>query len=112
MITPHPLPIGADRITTGDEIVVASRFDGHEVGRVPACGPAEVGHDFPSPWILLPGGSRSRTFVIEVAAAIGILRSGVVNPAVNQFGVTGRMRGTRTAAQGAGDEPDGPDGQS
>jgi len=38
----HPLPIGADRITTNDEIVVASPFDGHEVGRVPACGPAEV----------------------------------------------------------------------
>jgi acyl-CoA reductase-like NAD-dependent aldehyde dehydrogenase len=29
-------------LTTGDELVVKSPFDGHEVGRVPACGPAEV----------------------------------------------------------------------
>jgi acyl-CoA reductase-like NAD-dependent aldehyde dehydrogenase len=38
----QPVPIGADRVTTNDEIVVESPFDGHEIGRVPACGPAEV----------------------------------------------------------------------
>ncbi len=36
------LPIGADRVTTGDELVVASPFDGHEIARVPKCGEAEV----------------------------------------------------------------------
>ncbi|MEX0666226.1 MAG: aldehyde dehydrogenase family protein [Acidimicrobiia bacterium] len=36
------LPIGSERVTTGDEIVVASPFDGHEIGRVPKCGRAEV----------------------------------------------------------------------
>jgi len=40
--TVRSLPIGADRVTMSDEIVVESPFDGHEIGRVPACGPAEV----------------------------------------------------------------------
>jgi acyl-CoA reductase-like NAD-dependent aldehyde dehydrogenase len=38
----RPLPIGADRVTTADEIVVASPFDGHEIGRVPKCDAGEV----------------------------------------------------------------------
>jgi len=40
------LPIGDDRYTTdsttGEEIVVRSPYDGHEIDRVPACGSAEV----------------------------------------------------------------------
>jgi acyl-CoA reductase-like NAD-dependent aldehyde dehydrogenase len=39
------LPIGDDRLgtsTTGDEIVVRSPYDGHEIDRVPACGADEV----------------------------------------------------------------------
>ena len=39
------LPIGAERVgasTTGEEIVVRSPYDGHEIDRVPACGEAEV----------------------------------------------------------------------
>ena len=36
------LPIGGERITTSDEIIVNSPFDGHEIGRVPSCGSAEV----------------------------------------------------------------------
>ena len=36
-----PVPIGPDRVTTGDEIVVRSPYDGSEVGRVPAC---DAGH--------------------------------------------------------------------
>jgi acyl-CoA reductase-like NAD-dependent aldehyde dehydrogenase len=36
------VPIGADRVTTDDEIVVASPYDGSEVGRVPSCGAAHV----------------------------------------------------------------------
>jgi acyl-CoA reductase-like NAD-dependent aldehyde dehydrogenase len=38
----RPLPIGGERITTDDEIVVASPFDGHEIGRVPKCHATEV----------------------------------------------------------------------
>ncbi len=37
-----PVPIGPDRVTTADAIVVRSPFDGSEVGRVPACGAGEV----------------------------------------------------------------------
>ena len=39
------LPIGDERIgtsSTGDEIVVRSPYDGHEIDRVPACGVEEV----------------------------------------------------------------------
>ncbi|HET6950432.1 MAG TPA: aldehyde dehydrogenase family protein [Acidimicrobiales bacterium] len=36
-----PARIGADRVTTGDEIAVRSPYDGSEVGRVPAC---DAGH--------------------------------------------------------------------
>src|SRR5918997_638854 len=37
-----PVPIGSDRVTTADSIAVTSPYDGAEVGRVPACGAAEV----------------------------------------------------------------------
>ena len=39
------LPIGDDRISTsstGDELVVRSPYDGHEIERVPSCGSTEV----------------------------------------------------------------------
>jgi acyl-CoA reductase-like NAD-dependent aldehyde dehydrogenase len=36
------LPIGSARVTASDTIVVRSPYDDHEVGRVPAAGPAEV----------------------------------------------------------------------
>jgi acyl-CoA reductase-like NAD-dependent aldehyde dehydrogenase len=36
------LPIGDEWIATDDDIVVKSPYDGHEIDRVPACGPAEV----------------------------------------------------------------------
>lgn len=38
----HPLPIGTERVTTGDEVVVRAPFDGRELGRVPKAGPNEV----------------------------------------------------------------------
>ncbi len=38
----HPLPIGGERITTADEIVIRSPFDGAELGRVPKAGPGDV----------------------------------------------------------------------
>jgi len=34
--------IGGRRVTSSDSVVVSSPYDGHEVGRVPRCGPAEV----------------------------------------------------------------------
>ena len=37
-----PVRIGGDLVTTDDEIVISSPYDGHEVGRVPACGKPEV----------------------------------------------------------------------
>ena len=36
-----PVPIGPDRVTTDEEIVVRSPYDGAEVGRVPSC---DAGH--------------------------------------------------------------------
>jgi acyl-CoA reductase-like NAD-dependent aldehyde dehydrogenase len=38
----HPLPIGAERVTTDEEIVIRSPFDDHEIGRVPKAGPEQV----------------------------------------------------------------------
>ena len=43
MADTHALRIGDERVAgTSDVIVVRSPYDGSEVGRVPACGPAEV----------------------------------------------------------------------
>src|SRR4029453_13329898 len=36
------VPIGAERVTTPEEIVVRSPYDGSEVGRVPSCGASHV----------------------------------------------------------------------
>src|SRR6478752_1668638 len=38
----HPMRIGAERVTTGEEAVVRSPFDGTELGRVPAGNVADV----------------------------------------------------------------------
>ena len=38
----QPLRIGEDEVVTGDEIVVSSPFDGHEIGRVAAASEAEL----------------------------------------------------------------------
>jgi acyl-CoA reductase-like NAD-dependent aldehyde dehydrogenase len=38
----RPLPIGTERVTTGDAISVRSPYDGAELGQVPKCGPEEV----------------------------------------------------------------------
>jgi acyl-CoA reductase-like NAD-dependent aldehyde dehydrogenase len=52
------VPIGAERVTTGETISVLSPYDGAELARVPACGPAEVDR--------------------AVAAARGALRAGAL----------------------------------
>src|SRR5262245_44423677 len=36
------VPIGAEWITTDDDLVVRSPYDGHEIDRVPACGARHV----------------------------------------------------------------------
>ncbi len=36
------VPIGGEWITTGDDLIVRSPFDGHEIDRVPACGAQQV----------------------------------------------------------------------
>ena len=38
----RPVPIGNERVTTAESIVVRSPYDGHELASVPACGAAEV----------------------------------------------------------------------
>ena len=38
----HPVRIGADEVTTPESLVVDSPYDGHEVARVPKCGPEHV----------------------------------------------------------------------
>ena len=40
--TDHALPIGTEAVTTGEWIDVRAPYDGALLGRVPACGPAEV----------------------------------------------------------------------
>ena len=37
------VPIGGEWITTDDDLIVRSPFDGHEIDRVPACGAQQVG---------------------------------------------------------------------
>jgi acyl-CoA reductase-like NAD-dependent aldehyde dehydrogenase len=39
----HPMRIGAERVTTGEEAAVRSPFDGSELGRVPVGSAADVG---------------------------------------------------------------------
>jgi acyl-CoA reductase-like NAD-dependent aldehyde dehydrogenase len=38
----HAIPIGEERFTGSESLPVNSPYDGSELGRVPACGPAEV----------------------------------------------------------------------
>lgn len=38
----HAVRIGTRTVTTTDSLVVSSPFDGHEIGRVPRCGPDDV----------------------------------------------------------------------
>jgi len=42
MTDQRALPIGDDRVTTSESILVRSPYDGTEIARVPACGAAEV----------------------------------------------------------------------
>ena len=42
MSSQHPVRIGDRQVTTPESIVVRSPYDGHEITRVPACGPEHV----------------------------------------------------------------------
>lgn len=42
MSTPRTIRIGAERITTDEDLTVCSPYDGHEIARVPTCGAGHV----------------------------------------------------------------------
>jgi len=67
------VPIGARRVTTDDVIVVRSPYDGHEIGRVPACGSAEVEQAVASASAVLEGGRLApwqRAAILDTAARL------------------------------------------
>ena len=67
------VPIGARRVTTDDVIVVRSPYDGHEIGRVPACGSAEVEQAVASARAVLEGGRLApwqRAAILDTAAQL------------------------------------------
>ena len=68
----HALPIGAERVTPGPEIVVRSPFDGAELGRVPTAGAAEVDAAVAAGRTALTGGplpAWQRAEILDRAAA-------------------------------------------
>jgi acyl-CoA reductase-like NAD-dependent aldehyde dehydrogenase len=66
------VPIGSDRVTTADEIVVASPYDGSEVGRVPACDAGHVDRAVEAATAALaePFPAHARAAVLDRAAAL------------------------------------------
>jgi acyl-CoA reductase-like NAD-dependent aldehyde dehydrogenase len=66
------VPIGSDRVTTADEIVVASPYDGSEVGRVPACDAGHVDLAVAAATAALPEPfpAHARAAVLDRAAAL------------------------------------------
>ncbi|HEY7073013.1 MAG TPA: aldehyde dehydrogenase family protein [Acidimicrobiales bacterium] len=66
------VPIGADMVTTDDEIVVASPYDGAEVGRVPACDAGHVDRAVAAARAALaePLPAHARAAILERAAAL------------------------------------------
>jgi acyl-CoA reductase-like NAD-dependent aldehyde dehydrogenase len=67
-----PVPIGPDRVTTDDEIVVRSPYDGSEVGRVPSCGADHVDRAVAAATAALaePLPAHKRAAVLDTAAAL------------------------------------------
>jgi acyl-CoA reductase-like NAD-dependent aldehyde dehydrogenase len=67
-----PVPIGPDRVTTDDEIVVRSPYDGSEVGRVPSCGADQVDRAVAAATAALaePLPAHKRAAVLDTAAAL------------------------------------------
>ncbi len=63
------LPLAGERFTGTESITVTSPFDGHEIGRVPACGQAEVDRAVASAKGALAGGTLPRWKRAEVLDA-------------------------------------------
>jgi len=66
------VPIGADMVTTDEEIVVVSPFDGSEVGRVPACDAGHVDRAVAAAQAALadPLPAHARAAILDRAAAL------------------------------------------
>ncbi|HKE74682.1 MAG TPA: aldehyde dehydrogenase family protein [Acidimicrobiales bacterium] len=67
-----PVPIGPDRVTTDDEIVVRSPYDGAEIGRVPSCDAGHVDRAVAAAQAYLdaPLAPHARAAVLDRAAAL------------------------------------------
>ena len=67
-----PVPIGPDRVTTDDTIVVTSPFDGSEVGRVPSCDAGHVDRAVAAARAALadPLAAHARAAVLDRAAVL------------------------------------------
>ena len=67
-----PAPIGPDRVTTDDTIVVTSPYDGSEVGRVPSCDAGHVDRAVAAARAALadPLAAHARAAVLDRAAAL------------------------------------------
>ena len=69
----HAVPIGSERLTGADSIPVVSPYDGHEIGRVPACGAAEVDRAVAAARTALGGGPPppwKRAEILDAAARL------------------------------------------
>jgi acyl-CoA reductase-like NAD-dependent aldehyde dehydrogenase len=67
------LPLAGERFTGTESITVSSPYDGHEIGRVPACGPADVDRAVASAKAALAGGALprwKRAEVLDTAARL------------------------------------------
>jgi acyl-CoA reductase-like NAD-dependent aldehyde dehydrogenase len=67
-----PVPIGPDRVTTDEEIVVRSPYDGAEIGRVPSCDGGHVDRAVAAAQAYLdaPLAPHARAAVLDKAAAL------------------------------------------
>ena len=68
-----PLPLAGERFTGTESAAVTSPYDGHEIGRVPVCGPADVDRAVAAARQALAGGplpAWKRAEVLDTAAVL------------------------------------------
>ncbi len=68
-----PLPLAGERFTGTESAAVASPYDGHEIGRVPVCGPDDVDRAVAAARQALAGGplpAWKRAEVLDTAAVL------------------------------------------